>query len=599
MDGATNPPPNVQSYTTWIRDWTAHLSGISKDILVPPKATAITTPLVTAHWQKSLAEYPNRALVHFYISGISQGFRLGFNNPTSSLRSARRNLISATEHPEVVEEYLAAEITQSRIIGPFDKLPNGDPHISRFGVIPKKHSQKWRLIVDLSHPAGCSINDGIPKDLCSLTYITVDTAINHIITLGPGTLLAKVDIKSAFRLLPVHPADRHLLVMRWKKQLYIDTCLPFGLRSAPKLFNILADFLAWILNQQGVSPVLHYLDDFLTMGQADSATCHNNFTTIQQTCQKLGIPLALEKLEGPSHSLTFLGIEIDTIHMEARLPQDKLSRISTQLTSWLGKRKATKREILSLVGSLQHASKVVRPGRTFTARMYSTAARVKELHHFTRLNKDFRSDLHWWYTFINNWNGLSFLRLAQHQPTFDYQIQTDASGAWGCGAFFGSQWFQLPWPAEWSTVGIMAKELVPIVISCAIWGPSLTRKRTEFQCDNMSLVTAINKGSAKDTMVMHLLRCLWFFTALFDIDIKATHIPGINNEAADMLSRNQSKRFLIAHPHASKFPTPLPATLTSLIAPQQLDWTSPSFRLQFQGAVSAIQTSSTHITHDT
>ena len=112
--------------------------------------------------------------------------------------------------------------------------------------------------------------------------------------------------------------------------------------------------------------------------------------------------------------------------------------------------------------------------------MYSTAARVKELHHFTRLNKDFRSDLHWWYTFINNWNGLSFLRLAQHQLTFDYQIQTDASGAWGCGAFFGSQWFQLPWPAEWSTVGIMAKELVPIVISCAICGPSLTWKRTEF-----------------------------------------------------------------------------------------------------------------------
>ena len=77
-----------------------------------------------------------------------------------------------------------------------------------------------------------NINDGIPKDLCSLTYITVDTAIKHIITLGPGTLLAKLDIKSAFCLRPVHPGDRHLLAMRWNKQLYIDTCLPFGLRSA-------------------------------------------------------------------------------------------------------------------------------------------------------------------------------------------------------------------------------------------------------------------------------------------------------------------------------------------------------------------------------
>ena len=195
----------------------------------------------------------------------------------------------------------------------------------------------------------CSINDGMPKDLYSLTYITVDTAINYILTLGPGTLLAKVDIKSAFRVLPLHPANCHLLVMHWNKQLYIDTCLPFGLQSAPKLFNILADLLAWMLNQQGVSPVLHYLDDFLTMDQADSSTCHNNFTAIQHTYQKLDIPFALEKLEDPSHSLTFLGIEIDTIHMEAQLLQDKLSCISKP-TNHLGQEKEGYQERDSLTG---------------------------------------------------------------------------------------------------------------------------------------------------------------------------------------------------------------------------------------------------------
>ena len=154
--------------------------------------------------------------------------------------------------------------------------------------------------------------------------------------------------------------------------------------------------------------------------------------------------------------------------MKARLSEAKLILINKQLTTWLKKRKAKKREILSLVGSLQHASKVVRPGRTFTARMYSTAARVKQLHHFTRLNQVFCSDLLWWHTFINSWNGLSFLHLAQHQPNFNYQIQTDASGSWGCGGYFSSQWFQPPWSAEWSAVSIMAKELVPIIISCAI-----------------------------------------------------------------------------------------------------------------------------------
>ena len=253
---------------------------------------------------------------------------------------------------------------------------------------------------------GHSVNDGIPKNLCSLSYITVDAAINHVLTtLGPGTLLAKVNIKSAFHLLPVHPADRHLLAMFWNKKFYIDTCLPFGRRSALKLFNILADLLSWILEEQGVSPIIHYLDDFLTMGQADSARCHYNFKVIQQTCQNLGVLQALEKLEGPSHSLTFLGIEKDTIRMEVRLPKAKLTLTTKQLTTWLKRRKATRREILSLVGPLQHASKVIRLGCTFTARMYSTAASVKELHHFTCLNKAFRSDLQWWHTFINSWKA--------------------------------------------------------------------------------------------------------------------------------------------------------------------------------------------------
>ena len=182
--------------------------------------------------------------------------------------------------------------------------------------------------------------------------------------------------------------------MCWNKQIYLDTCLLFGLRSAPKLFSILADLLSWILEQQGVSMTIYYLDDFLTMGPADSAICQRNFATIQSVCEELGIPLALEKLEGPSQSLTFLGIELDTINMEDRLPEDKMTHVSRQLTAWLLKKKATKREILSSVGLLQHACMVIQPGRTFIARMYSVAARVKELYHFTHFKKEFRSDLH-------------------------------------------------------------------------------------------------------------------------------------------------------------------------------------------------------------
>ena len=140
--------------------------------------------------------------------------------------------------------------------------------------------------------------------------------------------------------------------MRWDQHIFIDKCLPFGLRSAPKLFNISVDLMSWILQQQQVTPVLHYLDDFLTMGPPQSPTCSNNLTVIKDICSILGIPLALEKVEGCSDSLTFLGITLDTQSMQARLPDDKLQRIRQQVGAWLSprKRKAIKREILSLVG---------------------------------------------------------------------------------------------------------------------------------------------------------------------------------------------------------------------------------------------------------
>ena len=323
------------------------------------------------------------------------------------------------------------------------------------------------------------------------------------------------------------------------------------------------------------------------MGPAGDPTCFNNVNKMIDIAEYLGIPLAMVKLEVPSHCLTFLGIVLDTQKMQARLPDDKLMRIKCQLSTWLHRKNATKTEILSLVGLLQHASKVVRPDRTFVARMYSTAAKIKNMWHFSRLNRNFQSDLHWWNTFINSWNGVSFLRPAN--STFQNHIFTNASGSWGFKAVFVSHWFQLPWSSEWSTITIMAKEFVPIVVSCVVWGPLLQHKNTEFHCDNQGPVAAINKGSSKDKIVMHLIRCLWFFTAVFDIHITATHIARISNNDADMLSRNQASKFLEAHPHMPAIPTPLPPSILRLVSPSRLDWTSRSFRRLFRRTYSDIQ----------
>ena len=579
----TTCPP---SYEEWLQHWCKQFLVPADKLKVPEEAARITTPLIVDNWRIMLAEHPNRPLVDFFISGIQEGFRIGFTPCGIRIKSAKRNLHCAIEHPEVVECYLAEEVELGRISGPFPCSSVPHAHINRFGVIPKNHQpNKWRLIVDLSHPNGYSVNSGISKELCSLRYITVDDAITLAQSMGRGTLLTKIDIKSAFRLLPVHPTDRHLLVMKWKQQLYIDTCLPFGLRSAPKLFNILADLLSWILERQGVSPIMHYLDDFLTLAPPGSVTCQRNLDIIRSACLQLGVPLAIEKIEGPSTSLTFLGIVLDTERMEASLPQDKLHRIRHQVKAWLTKKKATKRQILSLVGLLQHATKVVHPGRTFLARMYSIAAKLKQPSHRKKLPAAFRSDLWWWHVFITHWNGVSFLHLTTSDSVPDYCIETDASGSWGCGAWFAGLWFQYKWSDEWTSIGIMAKELVPILLSCVVWGSTISRKKVEFKCDNLALVEAINKGSSKDSMVMHLLRCLWFFTAYFNISIRATHLPGALNTSADMLSRNQLHLFFRLHSEASHIPMPLPRPLLQLISPRQLDWTSTPFIKLFKQTV--------------
>ena len=114
--------------------------------------------------------------------------------------------------------------------GPFTILPYPELHISRFGVIPKSNQPgQWRLILDLSSPEGHSVNDGIPKPLFSVHYVTVDSFIEGIMAWGQGTLMTKFYVASAYRNVTIHPQDRSLLGMRWHGKYYVDMALPLSL----------------------------------------------------------------------------------------------------------------------------------------------------------------------------------------------------------------------------------------------------------------------------------------------------------------------------------------------------------------------------------
>ena len=260
-----------------------------------PLLERVTTQLSVSAWAEALVRHPDKAFARYICSGLQFGFRIGFSGCVR-LRPATCNMPSAYEHPTIVSEYLSKERALGRMLGPFNSIAGLPPlQLNRFGVIPKGHTQgKWRLITDLSYPSGHSVN-GIDPTLCSLSYSTVDEVAVLIAKLGCGALLAKVDIWSAYRLIPLHPHDRPLLAMQWESQLFIDPVLPFGLRSAPKIFSAVADALCWHLHEAGIPLIRHYLDDFIIVAPPHSSQCQASLTILNHECQALGVPIAYHK----------------------------------------------------------------------------------------------------------------------------------------------------------------------------------------------------------------------------------------------------------------------------------------------------------------
>ena len=406
--------------------------------------------------------------------------------------------------------------------------------------------------------------------------MSVDLVASRILKLGKGTELAKVDIKQAYRLVPVHPADRRRLGVQWQNTVYVDKCLPFGLRSAPILFSAVADAIQGMVQLQGVSFVEHYIDDFITMGTAGTQECAENIRIMHQTCMELGVPVEESKSEGPTPKLQFLGIELDSTAMELRLPPEKLANLLKLLRDWRGNKSCTKRDLLSIIGSLSHAAKVIRSGRAFLRRLIDLSKLARWPHHHLRLSREARSDLEWWFRFASSWSGISIMRSARKSIP-EMHLTSDASGKWGCGAFYNQHWFQLKWVGEIEGAHITIKELVPVVIAAALWGEEWSGKTVQANCDNAAVVAILNSETSKDAEVMHLVRCLAFLKAKWEFVLVAAHIPGIMNDLADALSRDKADHFRSHYPQAQPTPAALPQELLDLTIIQKPDWTSPSW----------------------
>lgn len=509
------------------------------------------------------------AMADYLVAGFTYGFELHYEGPRQ-FRSSK-NLLSALQNPVIVNKKLQKELEAHRIVGPFVTLPFDNLQISPIGIVPKKEKGQFRLIHHLSFPENSSINDFIPEVFTKVHYATLDDAMNIIVSLGKGCLIAKTDIESAFRIVPVCREDHELQGFQWDGCFYFDKCLPMGCASSCSIFEKFSSGLEWIGRVKGHIPhIVHVLDDFLFIGPPGSEICNQSLLVFRLICESLGVYLKEEKTFQANTNLVFLGIEIDTVAMEIRLPEDKLVKLQKAIDAVKYKRKVCLRELQSLIGLLNFACLVIIPGRTFLRRLIDLTKGIAKPHHHKDLTKESRQDLAAWSLFINHFNGKSILFKHIWKTSEQLHLYTDAAGSWGFGAVFGRKWFYGAWPESMKEYNITLKELFPIVVAVEVWGRVLQNSCVIFHSDNAAVVNIVNAQTSKDSKIMILVRRLVLALMKYNILFSAEHIPGLFNTLPDLLSRLQVKKFLEVSLDSEDEPTAIPSHLLQLSKTQLL-----------------------------
>ncbi|MES9970252.1 MAG: reverse transcriptase domain-containing protein [Candidatus Thiodiazotropha sp.] len=405
--------------------------------------------------------------------------------------------------------------------------------ISPMGVIPKPDGGV-RLIHDCSQPEGGSVHDYCTSDW-KQKFSRVDDAAALV---TEGCYMAKVDLKSAYRSVPISQHSQRVTGLKWqfgKRTVFLkDTKLCFGSRLAPGIFHRLTQAVKRMLNRRGLKATVVYLDDFFI--KADNfQDCAAALQMLIQLLRKLGFHINWNKVIDPTTKIIFLGIEIDSVNMCLRLPEDKLQQVRKELSLFQMRKRASKKQLQSLAGKLNFCAGVVYGGRVYSRRIIDTINALKADNHKARLNGDIRADILWWHSFLATFNGRSML--LDKQPI--QSVFTDSCNL-AAGGVYDGDWFYLNWELDWplvSALHINSKEILAVYLAVCRWAPLWQNKRIYIQSDNITTVATINRGTSRNPFLMSCMRNLFWLSAKYNFHVTAKFVRGATNIVADAASR--------------------------------------------------------------
>ncbi|KAM9954732.1 hypothetical protein ACTFIW_003332 [Dictyostelium discoideum] len=267
-----------------------------------------------------------------------------------------------------------------------------------------------------------------------------------------GYYMVKLEIKKAYLHVLVDPQYRDLFRFVWKGSHYCWKTMPFGLSTDPRIFTMLLRPVLRMLRDINVS-VIAYLDDLLIVGSTKEE-CLSNLKKTMDLLVKLGFKLNLEKsvLE-PTHSITFLGLQIDSVSMKLLVPKEKKKSVIKEIRNFLKLDCCSPRKLAGFKGKLIALKDAVIPFRHNTRRTNKFHSQCLTLANGDwdqsfPIPQDVKSEISHWLTVLNQWNGKEISLF----PSYDYVLTTDASES-GAGATLkkGNKTIKT-WSFQWSTI---------------------------------------------------------------------------------------------------------------------------------------------------
>ena len=411
--------------------------------------------------------------------------------------------------------------------------------ISPVNTVPKSDSDERRVISDLSWPHGASVNSGISKDtylneFIALHYTSVEEVCRLVLEVGRGATIYKRDLRHAYRQIPVDPRDYCYLGYTWNGSFYFDTVLAMGQKNAAMACSRTTDSVMFMHSKDGFHGV-NYLEDLIGVEKHEVGA--EAYEALGTLLAELGLLENVAKASPPDTKQIVLGVEIDTVNLTVSITKERMLEIEQLLIQWMTKHSAKKVELQSLIGKLCFVTKCVRQSRIFLNRMFALLRSMDTNQTVVKLTESFKKDIRWWQLFVGEYNGVSFIPSpVWFEP--DVTFSTD-SCLTGCGGVCGREYFHVSFPDNIKDLDlpIHKLELLAVLLGVRIWGHQCESLKLQIYCDNDASVNVINSSKTKDPFMATCIRELWLEVSKFNFELRAVHLPGVENRVADCLSR--------------------------------------------------------------